>query len=248
MVIFSASQAFALTTISNTLLGEDDLAMAKIYLPYCMLSYFGRQHSTCYAITHFAQTLDGRIASASGDSKWIGNDENLIHAHRMRALCDSIVVGAKTVEIDNPRLNVRLVNGSNPVKVVVGGKDLDRSAYHAYDDTSIVFCENGQLADENGTVTNKKHYQPREMLEQLCQKKCYSAYIEGGSNTSSLFFKNQCIDQVQIHISPKILGSGVTGFNFEGVDNMEQVLEFDPFDFIKVGDHIMFVGEPKRNR
>lgn len=247
-VIFLAEQPFHITTVGNTLLNEEDMALVQLYLPYALLTYFGRKNERCYAVTHFAQTLDGRIASASGDSKWIGNDENLIHAHRMRALCDSIVVGAKTVEIDNPRLNVRLVNGNNPVKVVIGGKDLDRTAYHAYDDTSIVFCAKDEERVGINPVANRKQYEPHEMLAQLCTKNCYSAYIEGGSNTSSLFFKDQCIDQVQIHISPKILGSGVTGFNFEGVDSMEQVLEFDPFDFIKVGDHVMFVGEPKRTR
>ncbi len=245
--IFSSERPFHITTVSNTLLKGEELNLTLLYMPYALLSYFGRKNRRCYSVTHFAQTLDGRIASASGDSKWIGNEENLIHAHRMRALCDSIVVGARTVEIDNPRLNVRLVNGANPVKVVIGGKDLERSAYHAYDETSITFCEEDNDHDNaDYSVNDKKQYKPGQILAQLRDNNCYSAYIEGGSNTSSQFFKDQCIDQVQIHISPKILGSGVTGFNFDGVENMEQVLQFDPFDFVRVGDHVMFVGEPKR--
>ncbi|MEM8893405.1 MAG: RibD family protein, partial [Bacteroidota bacterium] len=195
-VVFSADKPFELKLVSNSLLGEEDLTLTTLYLPYALLSYFGRLNKTCYAVTHFAQTLDGRIASASGDSKWIGNDENLIHAHRMRALCDSIMVGANTVKIDNPRLNVRLVNGENPIKVVIGGKDIDRSEFHAYDDTSIVFCENGFSG--NGQSDNTL-YKPEEMLMKLHEKGCYSVYIEGGSNTSSLFYKDRCIDQVQIH-------------------------------------------------
>ena len=242
--IFSADRPFALTTTSNNLLNTEDLSLINLYLPYALLSYFGRLNEICYAVTHFAQTLDGRIASVSGDSKWIGNDENLVHAHRMRAMCDSIMVGANTVKIDNPRLNVRHVSGDNPIKVVIGGSDLNPNEYYAYDETSIVF--------NNGLSTNStsesKYHRPGDMLKELRKNECYSAYIEGGSNTSSIFFKEDCIDQVQIHISPKILGSGVLGFNFEGINDMEGALAFDHFEFLKVGDHVMFVGEPKRDQ
>ncbi len=95
--LFKASVPLKVELESNGIFSNDEISMLSTYLPYALLPYFSKKYSKCYAITHFAQTLDGRIASFSGDSKWIGNDENLVHAHKMRALCDAILIGAKTL-------------------------------------------------------------------------------------------------------------------------------------------------------
>src|ERR1700722_4064887 len=70
-------------------------------------------------IGHLGQSLDGFIATASGDSCYVTGPENILHLHRLRALCDVVVVGAGTVAADNPRLTTRLVPGGNPVRVIL---------------------------------------------------------------------------------------------------------------------------------
>jgi len=89
------------------------------YLPFCFNYFKAIQNHKTYVISHFAQSLDGKIATNSGHSKWIGNEQNLIHAHRMRALCNGILIGANTLKKDKPMLTVRHVEGDDPVKIVL---------------------------------------------------------------------------------------------------------------------------------
>lgn len=242
---FLQNDLFSIEQENNTKLTAEDLDLLNLYLPYALLPYFSRIEKKCYSISHFAQTLDGRIASFSGDSKWIGNEENLIHAHRMRALCDAILIGSKTLHADDPRLNVRLVKGIDPIKVVIGGDSLTTKEYQAYDDNTITFCQNHSdqaIAGEKIVIDKKVGYDTQTILECLYQREIHSVYIEGGAFTTSNFLKEGSIDQVQLHISPKILGSGTNAFAFEGVLNMDQAITFSHGKFMHMGNDVMFVG------
>lgn len=218
------------------------------YLPYCFLSLRARQMKRAVAITHFAQSLDGRIATQSGDSKWIGNQENLIHAHRMRALCDSILIGANTLNYDQPALTVRLVEGRNPQRIVICSSDADFSSLHEHckDDVIIVgTCEDPQVPQ-----TEYFPFQPNangrvdchELLRFLFERGIYSVYIEGGSTTTSGFMEEKATDIVQLHISPMIFGSGVNSYNLPEIASVQQAVQFDNFFFCPMGNTYMFVG------
>jgi diaminohydroxyphosphoribosylaminopyrimidine deaminase/5-amino-6-(5-phosphoribosylamino)uracil reductase len=221
---------------------EDDLAdFFKLYLPYCFMKLFALKNETCFAVSHFAQTLDGKIATQEGSSQWIGNNENLIHAHRMRALCSGILIGRNTLVNDDPSLSVRLVKGVNPIKVVVGSKkhqhtkiqagaDLIEVSVHAADKkVTSCFDSSGQLKCKN-------------LLGYLFDQGIFSLYIEGGSQTTSSFLDADAIEVVQVHISPVILGSGITGFCLPEVKAIAQGKRFSSFDYHKIGHEVMFVG------
>jgi diaminohydroxyphosphoribosylaminopyrimidine deaminase/5-amino-6-(5-phosphoribosylamino)uracil reductase len=197
-----------------------------------------------YVITHFAQTLDGRIASISGDSKWIGNQENLIHAHRMRALLDGILVGSKTVQSDDPLLSVRHVTGDDPKKIMVGGDDLDLSEYRISEKEFISFSQ-GMNKNGNNIVLKKEGgiYDSSKILRTLYDLGLQTLYIEGGSFTTSTFLDQNMIDQIQVHFAPIILGSGVTGFNFGGVEYLKEAIYFKSFRYLPLGNQMMFIGE-----
>jgi len=239
------SSLFQIETIGNQQLNSQDLDVVKLYLPYALLPYYSKKFKKCYSISHFAQTLDGRIASFSGESKWIGSEENLIHAHRMRALCDAILIGAKTLDTDDPKLNVRLVDGSDPVKIIIGGDNLSIDSYKAIDHSTIMFCQNhsdiNQIA-EKVVLKKKPLYDTKRILKILYDKGIHSVYIEGGSFTTSNFLKQGVIDQVQLHISPKILGSGMNSFSFDGIINMEEAIKFADSRFVPIGKDVMFIG------
>jgi diaminohydroxyphosphoribosylaminopyrimidine deaminase/5-amino-6-(5-phosphoribosylamino)uracil reductase len=222
-----------------------ELEQLKFYLPFAFSSFFGRKYQKCYSISHFAQTLDGKIATNLGDSKWIGNEENLIHAHKMRALCDGILVGAKTLEIDNPKLNVRKVLGDNPVKIILGGNGtLSSGKYNAIEPSSIVFKCPKKLGNSSHCIeiSEDSPFNLHNILNQLVNKKIYSVYIEGGSYTTSSFLEQNALDQVQIHFSSKILGSGLNAFEFGNIAKIRDATVFKSGRFIPIGDEMMFIG------
>src|ERR1700689_2004883 len=72
-----------------------------------------------FVIGRIAQSLDGYIATREGESVWISGPDDLRHTHQLRALCDAVLVGARTIRADNPLLTTRLVEGPNPVRVVL---------------------------------------------------------------------------------------------------------------------------------
>ena len=87
--------------------------LIELYLPLC---------GDCperFVVAHLGQSLDGRIATVDGSSRWVTGPEDVAHNHRMRALFDAVVVGAETVRQDDPQLTVRLVPGRNPTRVVL---------------------------------------------------------------------------------------------------------------------------------
>src|ERR1700760_4858653 len=90
-----------------------------------------------FVLGRIAHSLDGYIATQGGESVWISGPDDLRHTHQLRALCDAVVVGAKTIRADNPRLTTRLVDGPSPVRVVL---DPD----YRLDDTYRVFQDGPQ--------------------------------------------------------------------------------------------------------
>src|SRR5450755_426514 len=95
-----------------------------------------------FVLGRVAQSLDGYIATRGGESVWISGPDDLRHTHQLRALCDAVVVGAKTIRADNPQLTTRLVDGPSPVRVVL---DPDRrlgSTYRVFRDgpETLLLC------------------------------------------------------------------------------------------------------------
>src|SRR5580700_5334585 len=89
-------------------------ALIELYLPFC-------SGTAVKPITvgHLGQSLDGFIATHAGESQFVTGQQNILHLHRMRALCDAVVVGAGTVAADDPQLTTRLVPGPSPIRVVL---------------------------------------------------------------------------------------------------------------------------------
>lgn len=228
-------------------LDEKTIRFLKLYLPYCLGSYQARRLERCISIAHFAQSLDGKIATEKGDSRWIGNEENLIHAHRMRALCDGIIVGSNTVRYDKPRLTVRMVEGENPRRIIIGNSkfNLD-SLLSCCSDSILVVSKQSTIEHElveNLRITSENcKIESAAILKALFQKGIYSVYIEGGAQTTSNFLRDQAVDILQLHIAPLVFGSGKQGITLPGIDAVEEGQRFQHFEFYNVGNSVMFVG------
>lgn len=220
-----------------------------IYLPYCFASLKAKLRKRTVAIAHFAQTLDGRIATENGNSKWIGNQENLVHAHRMRALCDGVLIGSGTLKRDNPKLNVRHVSGKNPSKIVVGNGDHDYTSLQGEAKVFNIHSEsnvenNGVemiLVDEKDGILNCG-----TMLKRLFENGINTIYIEGGSYTSSTFLNQNVLDIIQLHIAPIIAGTGIPGFSLTPIKSLDEAITFESFEYFRIGDEMMFTGLVKQ--
>ena len=225
----------------------------QTYLPYCFLAHSARQHQRAIAVAHFAQSLDGKIATHCGDSRWIGNEENLIHAHRMRALCDGIIVGKKTIENDQPQLTVRHVPGRNPKRVVLGSGWSDFSSLREGDtEPPLVIGTTSTVAhpwiDYHQIVAKNGHIHGHDILQYLYQRGIHSVYIEGGAITTSNFLQDNAIDILQLHLSPYLFGSGKQGVVLPEIEAVRDCIRFEHFHFRPIGDSMMFVGQLKTTR
>ena len=246
---------FILTEVGNIQplhsngLTEAAMLFLKKYLPYCFLSLKAKKLKRAITITHFAQTLDAKIATNAGDSKWIGNAENLTHAHRMRAICDGVLVGSRTVEADNPKLNVRHVSGSNPVRIVLGNPNSDFESLLACSNEKILVFGKEKLSVQpplESIVLPKEcpeaSIEPLDILAKLFTLGIHSVYIEGGATTTSNFVHSKAVDILQLHIAPMIFGSGKASIVLPNIEAVKEAISFKEFNFLPFGDSMMFTG------
>lgn len=224
-------------------------ALVETYAPYCLAAAHARRAGRAFTVSHFAQSLDGRIATPRGDSKWIGCAENLLHAHRMRALCDGVLVGARTLRLDRPALTVRHAEGEDPVRIVVGAAgDGDLDCLLAAGPGRVLVIGEGGAAPSSPRV--ERLALPRKngrlstaaILEALYRRGIFSVYVEGGSATASAFLADGTIDVLQLHIAPLILGAGIPSFTRPEVPSVAASVRFSTHLYRPVGDGILFVG------
>ncbi|BBM84031.1 RibD family protein [Candidatus Uabimicrobium amorphum] len=223
----------------------------ELYLPYCFAYMYAKQYRKPYTTSHTAQSLDGCTATKSGHSKWIGNQQNLIHAHRMRALCDAVLIGKNTLINDQPKLNVRHVEGSCPKRVIIGGgEELDFSSLVDADPGIIIHATKSPYPHASLNTIKLDNQENENSLENLlcvlCKKfNIYSVYIEGGAKIISSFLQQKLLNVMQMHISPMLIGDGMRICSLPAIEEIKEAQKFIRGKFFPIDDEIMFVGIPQ---
>jgi riboflavin-specific deaminase-like protein len=192
----------------------------------------------CMVIGRLAQTLDGRIATAGGSSQWIGGRGDILHTHRLRALCDAVVVGAGTVAQDNPKLTTREVPGESPVRVVLDPSrrlPVDRRVFQDGGPPTLLAC----AADAPGGAWHgmaEVLRLPRgsgegldlpSLLRALHARSLSRIFVEGGGVTVSHFLAAGLLDRLHVTVAPVILGSGRAAFILPEASRIADGLRFE---------------------
>ena len=214
-----------------------------------------------YVTVKYAQTLDGKIATRSGNSQWISSEESRKYAHHLRRIHDCIMVGRGTVAIDDPKLTVRHVKGKNPLRVIVDSKlrtPLNSFVLKDSERTIIATTSeapSGKVAafknlgvevviikkDKDGGVCL------RNLLKELGKRDMISVMAEGGSKLITSLLKSNLVDKMIIPIAPKIIGDGLEAVGNLGIHKIKDAVTFSPCKTVRKGEDIIFEGTVLKN-
>lgn len=183
-----------------------------------------------YVIAQLGQSLDGRIATPTGESRWINRGAALDHLHRLRAHVDAVIVGVGTVLGDNPELTVRRVKGTNPARVIIdpnGRTPFDARCFNDNGARRLVICEGERTAlpadvervrvERVGALMD-----PSAIVRALSGLGLKKILIEGGARTVSHFIDAGAVDRLHVLVAPLILGSGVSGLNLAPIAGLSE--------------------------
>ena len=193
-------------------------AIIDLYLPICSAT---AAHPV--TVGHLGQSLDGFIATHSGESRWVTGQENILHLHRLRALSDAVIVGAGTVAADDPQLTTRLVPGPNPLRVVLDPTRRLTSIYRVFNDDAaetIYACARSLVRPGedrvglatviglNDSAAGVAGVDIAELVRLLRARGCTRIFVEGGGVTVSMFLAANLLDRLHVAIAPLIIGDG----------------------------------------
>ncbi|VTU34830.1 Riboflavin biosynthesis protein RibD [Variovorax sp. PBL-H6] len=185
-----------------------------------------------WVIGQLGQSLDGCIATRGGDSNFVNGPEALVHLHRLRALCDAVIVGAGTATIDNPQLTTRRVAGEHPVRVLIDPSLRVVPTLRALSDRqapTLLVCDATRAAEAAQRVGAEQVLglpglmsnaggppNLRVLLPALQQRGLRVLFVEGGGITVSRFIAQGCMDRLHLSVAPVLIGSGRPGLALPG--------------------------------
>lgn len=202
-----------------------------------------------------AQSLDGKIASVTGDSKWITSEASRTYSHYMRAVSDAVLVGVKTVIADDPELNVRLIKSDrDPYKIVLdpnGRMPLERKLVTEHASTLIYVTkgdtEISETLKEKGVdvVTLGDDFDLEKLSEELIERNILNVLIEGGGYTAGKFIDSGLVDRVTSFIAMQILGGHNTSIGGVGVATVAEGYKLTEIQTKQFEGDLMISGKLK---
>lgn len=223
------------------------------------------EHKKPFIVLKAAMTLDGKIATATGQSKWITNETSRAYGYKLRDIYDGIMVGINTVIEDNPMLTARVDGGKNPIRIVVDSSlKIDINANVVQDKSAKTIIATTDKAnkdkilklqaqdvdvivvdkDENDKVDIEK------LLDILGQQNICSILVEGGATLSGSFVAKKLVDKVYFFIAPKIVGgkeakTPVAGI---GILNLQEALALKDIQIEKLEEDILIIGRVDKDK
>ena len=207
-------------------------------------------------VVKLAQTLDGRIATRTGDSQWISSEPERVMSHALRAACDAVVVGAGTVVSDDPRLTVRAVAGSSPTRVVIDSRLRTSVSSQMYNDDGSTLVLTTEQSDEEARTRLQQAGVAVEVLPRAEGRVDLEAalahlralgmevvLVEGGAALVTALLRAGVVDRMIVSIAPILIGTGVDAVGDLGVDSVSSGLTLKNRVVMHVGDDVVIAGD-----
>lgn len=212
-----------------------------------------------FIILKLAASLDGKIALANGESKWITNEKSRKFVHRLRNRVDAVLVGIGTVLKDDPRLTARLLGAKNPIRIVLDtylriplsakvlNPDLPSRTIIA---TGLEVPKNKiKQIEQKGTqvipIGLKDHViDLKELLLKLGKQEITSILIEGGSSVATSFLKEKLVDKFYFFYAPKIIGGhySIPMIGGRDINSMGQIIHLKDINIRRFGEDTLIMG------
>lgn len=217
------------------------------------------EHKKPFVVLKAAMTLDGKIATATGQSKWITNETSRAYGYKLRDIYDGIMVGINTVIEDNPMLTARVDGGKNPIRIVVDSSlRIDINANVVQDKSAKTIVATTDKADKDKilklqaqdvdviVVDKDKNDKVdiEKLLDILGQQNICSILVEGGATLSGSFVAKKLVDKVYFFIAPKIIGGkeAKTPVAGTGILNLQEALALKDIQIEKLEEDILIIG------
>jgi GTP cyclohydrolase II len=209
-----------------------------------------------YVVLKYAQSIDGRIATLGGDARWISSEAERRISHGLRAACDAVLVGVGTAIVDDPRLTVRMVPGSSPLRVVLDSTLRLPSTAHVFDDEArtVVLTTSSSSEDRRAALRARAvgvhvvEDGPRGVdlagaLQTLRALGVDSLLVEGGARVITSFFAEKLVDRLVVGIAPTIMGTGVEAVGDLGVASVAESVRLTNRSVHQVGDDLLVAAD-----
>lgn len=223
------------------------------------------EHKKPFIVLKAAMTLDGKIATATGQSKWITNETSRAYGYKLRDIYDGIMVGINTVIEDNPMLTARVDGGKNPIRIVVDSSlKIDINANVVQDKSAKTIIATTDKADKDKIlklqaqdvdviVVDKDENDKvdiEKLLDILGQQNICSILVEGGATLSGSFVTKKLVDKVYFFIAPKIIGGkeAKTPVAGTGILNLQEALALKDIQIEKLEEDILIIGRVDKDK
>ncbi|MBQ6108229.1 MAG: bifunctional diaminohydroxyphosphoribosylaminopyrimidine deaminase/5-amino-6-(5-phosphoribosylamino)uracil reductase RibD [Thermoguttaceae bacterium] len=230
----------------------------RLNAPYLKLVTAGRPWVTA----KWAMTLDGKIATRTGSSRWITSGEARDFVHETRGRMDAILVGAGTVLADDPMLNARPKSGNvlrQPLRVVADARletPLTSQLVQTAREFPVLLAVGSEIPEEKiqpfeaagceifRFTRSERAAQMAELLDELGRRRLTNLLVEGGSSVLGALLDLQEIDEVQAFIAPKLCGGrdAVTPIGGHGIDRMEKAFQLEAMQILQFGPDVLLTG------
>lgn len=198
---------------------------------------FANETGRPYVTWKFAATLDGRSAAADGSSRWITSPQARADVHRLRAECDTILVGTGTVAADDPRLTVRgpddepLERRYQPLRAVMGLRGVPAGA---------------RVLDDAAETVELTTRDPGEALKRLFERGRSHVWLEGGATLAGAFTAAGLVDRIVAYVAPALLGAGPAALGDAGIGTLADAVRVELTDVTQVGPDVRLTAIRRR--